>query len=141
MRFGFLSLWVSLGLILPLSSALAANTLPPSKSVIPQAAYTCSVDANCTVVQGWCSVFSINRAYLPFFKSIPSDPNGKGARNCPGGWSVPDPRAACQKNRCQITSQKRAVSLPPPKTKYTDPNYKPPAYKPAPFTPTSPQTR
>lgn len=64
----------------------------------------CSEDAQCIVVQGWCTTFAINRARQAAYDAIPNDADGKGARNCPPGWLPPLPKAVCETKRCKLVS-------------------------------------
>lgn len=106
--FTFAALIPAFGMLAGNRIALASDVKPtktPSlQSALPEDMFRCTQKAQCTVVQGWCTTFAINRAYLSSYDKIPNDADGKGARNCPPGWLPPLPIAVCESKRCKIVS-------------------------------------
>lgn len=96
--------WMAPGIAVTLASNMKRADSPSSQRAIPEHMFRCTEDAQCTVVQGWCITFAINKAYQTAYDAIPNDANGKGARNCPPGWLPPLPKAVCETQRCKVMS-------------------------------------
>ena len=99
-----LAFWMAPGIAATLPSDIKPADRQSSQRAIPEHMFRCTEDAQCTVVQGWCITFAINKAYQTAYDAIPNDPNGKGARNCPPGWLPPLPKAVCETQRCKVMS-------------------------------------
>ncbi|MCU6433702.1 hypothetical protein LPB67_07910 [Undibacterium sp. Jales W-56] len=82
----------------------ADDESPAFKRALPEHYFKCHTDSECVMVQGWCSTFSINKAYADNYNKIPNDPKGKASRQCPPGWLPPNPHPVCVKSKCSIIS-------------------------------------
>lgn len=82
----------------------ADDESPAFKRALSEHYFKCHADNECVMVQGWCSTFSINKAYVHEYDKIPADPKGKASRQCPPGWLPPNPHPVCVKRQCSIIS-------------------------------------
>ena len=70
--------------------------------------FDCKIDTDCTLVSGWCSYFTINKAKLTSYKKIPN--NEKNPNTCPPGWVPMEmPQPICLKKVCSKAGEKSGV--------------------------------
>lgn len=90
--------------LVAIRAAPADDERPAFRRALPPNYFDCKSDSQCTVVQGWCATFAINKAYVGAYDRLPADPKGKASGGCPPGWLPPSPRAVCQQQQCVVES-------------------------------------
>jgi hypothetical protein len=77
---------------------------PAFKRALPPHYFDCGADSDCSMVQGWCATFAVNKTNLEAYKKLPADPKGKDTGPCPPGWLPPNARPICSAGQCAIVS-------------------------------------
>jgi hypothetical protein len=87
--------------------AEAAGLLSTPQQRLPIRYFKCSVDADCTIVHGWCESFAIHQSHLDEYQALPKQPQGKDSENCPTDRRPAYPNAVCIHQTCAINYGQR----------------------------------